>query len=240
MIKTDLNHHQVVSATEWLEARKQLLLQEKEFTRLRDQLSRQRRELPWVKVEKNYVFEGPEGKRTLAELFEGRSQLVVYHFMFGPDWERPCRSCSFWADNFNGIGVHLNHRDVTLVAISRAPSEKLEGFKRRIGWDFKWLSSGNNDFNYDYQVSFTPEVLKGQIEYNYGNWETDSSDMPGVSVFYQDGEGNIYHTYSAYSRGIDILNTAYNYLDLVPKGRDEADQTPHAQAWVRYHDQYDE
>ena len=240
MIKTDLNHHQVVSATEWLEARKQLLLQEKEFTRLRDQLSRQRRELPWVKVEKNYVFEGPEGKRTLAELFEGRSQLVVYHFMFGPDWERPCRSCSFWADNFNGIGVHLNHRDVTLVAISRAPSEKLEGFKRRIGWDFKWLSSGNNDFNYDYQVSFTPEVLKGQIEYNYGNWEADSSDMPGVSVFYQDGEGNIYHTYSAYSRGIDILNTAYNYLDLVPKGRDEADQTPHAQAWVRYHDQYDE
>jgi predicted dithiol-disulfide oxidoreductase (DUF899 family) len=240
MIKTDLNHHKVVSANEWLEARKQLLIQEKEFTRLRDQLSRQRRELPWVKVEKNYVFEGPEGKRTLAELFEGRSQLVVYHFMFAPDWEEGCPSCSFWADNFNGIGVHLNHRDVTLVAISRAPSEKLEAFKRRMGWNFKWLSSGNNDFNYDYQVSFTPEVLKGQIEYNYGNWEADSSDMPGVSVFYQDGEGNIYHTYSAYSRGIDILNTAYNYLDLVPKGRDEADQTPHAQAWVRYHDQYDE
>jgi predicted dithiol-disulfide oxidoreductase (DUF899 family) len=240
MIKTDLSKHKVVSANEWLEVRKQFLIQEKEFTRLRDQLSRQRRELPWVKVEKNYLFEGPDGKTTLAELFEGRSQLVVYHFMFAPDWEEGCPSCSFWADNFNGIGVHLNHRDVTLVAISRAPSEKIEGFKRRMGWNFKWLSSGNNDFNYDYQVSFTPEALKGQVEYNYEKWDTDSPDLPGVSVFYKDGDGNIYHTYSAYSRGIDMLNTAYHYLDLVPKGRDEADQTPHAQAWVRYHDKYDQ
>ena len=239
MIKTDPNNHQVVSANEWLAARKQLLIQEKEFTRLRDQLSRQRRELPWVKVEKNYVFEGPGGKTTLAELFEGRSQLVVYHFLFAPDWEQPCRSCSFWADNFNGIGVHLNHRDVTLVAISRAPWEKLEAFKRRMGWNFKWLSSGNNDFNYDYQVSFTPEALKGQIEYNYGTWEPDSSDLPGVSVFYQGEDGNIYHTYSAYARGIDILNTAYHYLDLVPKGRDEAG-LEFSMAWVLFPDQYDE
>jgi len=239
MITTDLKNHKVVSANEWLEARKQFLIQEKEFTRIRDQLSRQRRELPWVKVEKNYVFEGPDGKTTLADLFEGRSQLVVYHFMYAPDWERPCRSCSFWADNFNGIGVHLNHRDVTMVAISRAPSEKLEAFKRRMGWNFKWLSSGNNDFNHDYHVSFTPEELKGQLDYNYEKWEPDSSDLPGVSVFYKDRDGNIYHSYSAYARGIDILNTAYNYLDLVPKGRDEAG-LDFSMAWVRFHDNYEE
>ena len=238
MTKIDLNNHKVVSPTEWLEARKQFLIQEKEFTRLRDQLSQQRRELPWVKVEKNYVFAGPTGKTTLAELFEGRSQLVVYHFMFAPN-DRPCRSCSFWADNFNGLSVHLNHRDVTLVAISRAPAEELEAFKQRMGWNFKWLSSGHNDFNYDYQVSFTPEALKGQVEYNYGKWETDSPDLPGVSVFYKDGDGNIYHTYSAYARGIDMLNTAYHYLDLVPKGRDEA-ELEWSMAWVRFHDQYDE
>jgi predicted dithiol-disulfide oxidoreductase (DUF899 family) len=240
MTKTDLNDHKVVSLNEWLEARKQLLSQEKEFTRLRDQLSRQRRELPWVKVEKNYVFEGPDGKTTLAELFEGRSQLVVYHFMFAPDGKPPCRSCSFWADSFNAIGVHLNHRDVTMVAISRAPSEKLEAFKRRMGWNFNWVSSENNDFNYDYHVSFTPEALKGQVEYNYAKRKiVDTADMPGVSVFYKDGNGNIYHTYSAYARGIDILNTTYSYLDLVPKGRDE-DELEFSMAWVRYHDKYDE
>jgi len=238
MTKTDLNNHKVVSLSEWLEARKQFLTQEKEFTRLRDQLSRQRRELPWVKVEKNYVFKEPDRKTTLAELFEGRSQLVVYHFMFAPDEEGPCRSCSFWADSFNAIAIHLNHRDVTMVAISRAPSEKLEAFKRRMGWDFKWVSSGNNDFNYDYHVSFTPEALKDQVEYNYAKQQTDSTDLPGVSVFYKDGNGNIYHTYSVYARGIDILNTAYNYLDLVPNGRDE-DELEFSMAWVRYHDQYE-
>jgi predicted dithiol-disulfide oxidoreductase (DUF899 family) len=247
MAKTDLNQHKVVSPDEWLEARKQFLIKEKEFTRLRDQLSQQRRELPWVKVEKNYVFEGPDGKTTLAELFEGRSQLVVYHFMFAPDWEEACRSCSFWADNFNGIVVHLNHRDVTLVGISRAPREKLEAFRGRMGWGFKWFSSGNNDFNYDYHVSFRPEELKGKAEYNYakladfaqryGMRETELSDLPGVSVFYKDKDGNIYHTYSFYERGIDILNTAYNYLDLVPKGRDEA-ELEWPMAWVRYHDEY--
>jgi predicted dithiol-disulfide oxidoreductase (DUF899 family) len=247
MAKTALNKHKVVSQNDWLDARKQLLTQEKEFTRLRDQLSRQRRELPWVKVEKDYVFEGPSGKITLAELFEGRSQLVVYHFMFAPDWEEGCPSCSFWADNFNAIGIHLNHRDVTLIAISRAPSEKLEAFKRRMGWNFNWASSANNDFNYDYHVSFTPEELKGEVEYNYAKhvqsyWtgsETGSPDLPGVSVFYKDKGGNIYHTYSTYNRGIDILNTAYNYLDLVPKGRDEA-ELDWSMAWLRYHDKYDE
>ena len=249
MTKTELKNHKIVSANEWLEARKQLLIQEKEFSRLRDQLSQKRRELPWAKVEKNYVFDGPDGKTTLAELFEGRSQAVVYHFMFAPDWERPCRSCSFWTDSFNAVVTHLNHRDVTFVAISRAPSEKLEAFKRRMGWNFKWLSSGNNEFNYDYRVSFTPEALKGGAEYNYGKLadfaqqndlsETDVSDLPGVSVFYKDAGGSIYHTYSAYGRGIDILNTAYNYLDLVPKGRDEA-ELEWPMAWVRFHDEYNE
>jgi predicted dithiol-disulfide oxidoreductase (DUF899 family) len=229
--------HKVVSQEEWLEARKQFLIQEKEFTRLRDQLSRQRRELPWVKVEKNHVFDGPGGKATLAELFEGRSQLVVYHFMFAPDWEEGCPSCSFWADSFNGVGVHLNHRDVTLVAISRAPWEKLEAFKRRMGWNFKWLSSGNHEFNYDYHVSFTPEALKGQVEYNYAKRETETSDWPGVSVFYKDGDGSVFHTYSCYSRGIDILNVAYHYLDLVPKGRNEAG-LEFSMSWLNYHDKY--
>jgi predicted dithiol-disulfide oxidoreductase (DUF899 family) len=235
---TDLSNHKVVSLDKWLDARKQLLIQEKEFTRLRDQLSRQRRELPWVKVEKNYVFDGPGGKTTLAELFEGRRQLVVYHFMFAPEEKEGCRACSFWADNFNAIAIHLNHRDVSLVAASRAPWEKLEAFKRRMGWTFKWVSSGNNDFNYDYHVSFTPEALKGQVEYNYAKQEAESPDMPGVSVFYKDEGGNIYHTYSAYARGIDILNTAYNYLDLVPKGRDEA-ELEWPMDWVRFHDKYD-
>jgi predicted dithiol-disulfide oxidoreductase (DUF899 family) len=259
MSNTDVNNHKVVSSNEWLEARKQLLREEKEFTRLRDQLSRQRRELPWVKVEKNYVFDGVDGKKTLAGLFEGKSQLVIYHFMFGPAWERPCRACSFWADSFNGIGVHLKQRDVTMIAISRAPSEKLEAFKRRMGWTFKWYSSANNDFNYDYRVSFSPEALDTQtaidhdaklpplnrpptaveVDYNYGKLETETSDLPGVSVFYQDGKGNIYHTYSAYARGIDILNATYHYLDLVPKGRDE-DELPWPMAWVRFHDNYDQ
>jgi predicted dithiol-disulfide oxidoreductase (DUF899 family) len=239
MVKRGLDTHKTVTQGEWLEARKHLLTQEKEFTRLRDRLSQQRRELPWVKVEKNYVFEGPRGKETLADLFEGRSQLVVYHFMFAPDWEEGCRSCSFWADGFNAIDLHLNQRDVTLVAISRGPIEKLEAFKRRMGWNFKWLSSGNNDFNYDYQVSFTPEALENEVEYNYGKQKTDTSDLPGVSVFYQDSKGNLFHTYSAYSRGIDILNPAYNYLDLVPKGRDEA-ELEWPMAWLGYHDQYED
>jgi predicted dithiol-disulfide oxidoreductase (DUF899 family) len=234
----NLDSHKIVSQEEWLEARKRLLTQEKESTRLRDRLSQQRRELPWVRVEKNYVFDGVPGKETLADLFEGRSQLVVYHFMFAPDWKEGCRSCSFWADGFNAIGVHVIHRDVTMVAISRAPIEKLEAFKRRMGWTFKWVSSGDNDFNYDYQVSFTPQELENEVEYNYTQQKTETPDLPGVSVFYRDSNGDIFHTYSAYSRGIDILNPAYNYLDLVPKGRDEA-ELEWPMAWLRYHDQYE-
>jgi predicted dithiol-disulfide oxidoreductase (DUF899 family) len=232
--------HKVVSREEWLVTRKALLAKEKEFTRLRDQLSQQRRELPWVKVEKKYIFDGPNGKETLAELFAGRSQLLVYHFMFDPTWNEGCKSCSFWADNYNGIIVHLNHRDVTMVTISRAPLEKLDAYKKRMGWSFKWVSSFGNDFNRDYHVSFTPEEQeKGEVYYNYKMGRPFSPEGPGVSVFYKDGDGNIFHTYSCYARGLDMLNGAYHSLDLVPKGRDEAGLSS-PQAWVRRHDQYDD
>ena len=233
-----MTDHQVVTPEEWVEARKHLLAKEKEFTRLRDQLSQARRDLPWARVTKQYAFEGPEGKQTLAQLFAGRSQLIVYHFMFGPDWEAGCKSCSFWADNFNGIVPHLNQRDVTFVAISRAPLPKLQAFATRLRWSFKWLSSYGSDFNYDYDVSFTPEDLAGgSAIYNYAANRMSMPELPGISVFYKDPDGNVYHTYSCYARGLDMLNTAYHYLDLVPKGRDEAG-LPHAMAWVRLRDQY--
>ena len=233
-----MTDHQVVTPEEWGEARKQLLAKEKEFTRLRDQLSHARRDLPWVRVTKQYVFDGPGGKQTLGQLFNGHSQLVVYHFMFAPDWEDGCRGCSFWADNFNGIVPHLNQRDVTFVAISRAPLAKLQAFAKRLGWNFKWLSSAGNDFNYDYNVSFTPESLAGgSAIYNYAANKMNMPELPGISVFFKDADGNVFHTYSCYARGLDMLNTAYHYLDLVPKGRDEAG-LPHAMAWVRLRDQY--
>jgi predicted dithiol-disulfide oxidoreductase (DUF899 family) len=232
-----MTNHPVVSHEKWLSERTKFLAKEKEFTRLRDDLSRQRRELPWEKVEKRYLFDGPGGKETLSDLFEKRSQLVVYHFMFTPEWDEGCKSCSFWADNFNDIIVHLNHRDVTFVAVSRAPLAKLEAFKKRMGWSFKWVSSSQNDFNYDYGVSFTPEQLqKGTANYNYSTNNPGFPDREGTSVFYKDQNGALFHTYSAYARGIDMVNAAYHYLDLVPKGRDE---DPGAtQSWVRYHDQY--
>lgn len=230
--------HPVVSNKQWLKARTALLAKEKQFTRLRDKLSRQRRELPWERVEKKYVFDGPGGKESLADLFENRSQLVVYHFMFNPASDEGCKHCSFWADNFNGIVAHLNHRDVTFVAISRAPLAKIEQFKKRMGWHFKWLSSSQNDFNYDYQASFTPEAIRsGTVFYNYAKQKMNMSDREGVSVFHKDASGAIFHTYSAYARGIDMLNTAYHYLDLVPKGRDEGDSP---QSWVRFHDRYED
>ena len=233
-------NHDVVSHEAWLAARKALLLEEKEFTRLRDQLSQRRRDLPWVRVDKQYVFEGPDGKESLAELFGGRSQLVVYHFMFGPDWEAPCKSCSFWADNFERNVVHLAHRDVTLIAVSRAPLQRLEAFKRRMGWTFKWVSSAGGDFNYDYQVSFTADDLaKGEAYYNYAMQKNTVSELPGISVFYKDAGGTVFHTYSCYARGLDMMNAAYHYLDLVPKGRDEADQRPYPMAWLRYRDSYE-
>ncbi|MEO9251768.1 MAG: DUF899 family protein, partial [Gemmatimonadaceae bacterium] len=209
------------------------------FTRLRDDLSRQRRELPWVKVDKPYLFDTANGTQTLADLFEGRSQLFVQHFMFGPNAEAGCVACSFWADNFAGNGVHLNHRDVTFVAVSRAPLAKLNAFKKRMGWGFKWVSSGPSDFNYDYQASFKPDdIANGKAIYNYETKTKVPEDLPGISVFYKDATGTIFHTYSAYARGIDILNTAYNCLDLVPKGRDE-DRLPQSGAWLRHHDRYD-
>jgi len=233
---SNLKQHPVVSHEEWIKARTAFLAKEKEFTRLRDELSQQRRELPWERVEKNYVFDSPKGKRTLAELFENRSQIVVYHFMFNPAADEGCKHCSFWADNFNDNVIHLNHRDVSFVAISRAPLAKIEAFKKRMGWGFQWLSSSQNDFNYDYQASFTPEAIQsGGVFYNYATQTMKMSDREGVSVFYKDASGAIFHTYSAYARGIDMLNTAYHYLDLVPKGRDEGDSP---QSWVRHHDKY--
>jgi predicted dithiol-disulfide oxidoreductase (DUF899 family) len=238
--RTKARKHKIVSRKAWIEARKELLAKEKAFTRQRDKLSRLRRELPWEKVDKPYVFEGPQGKRTVSELFDGKSQLVVYHFMFAPDWNEGCPHCSFWADNFDGIVVHLKHRDVAFVAISRAPVAKLEAFRKRMGWRFPWFSSGNTDFNFDYDVSFRPEKLaKGPAPYNYGTQATEMSDREGVSVFCKDADGSVFHTYSSYSRGIDMLNTAYHYLDLAPKGRDE-DGLDFTQSWVRYHDRYED
>ena len=232
-----MDKHRIVSHEDWIAARKDFLAKEKEFTRLRDQLSAQRREMPWERVDKNYVFDAPDGKVTLAELFAGKSQLVVYHFMFDPSWEAGCKSCSFWADNYNPIIVHLNHRDANLVAISRAPLAKLEAYRKRMKWSFKWVSSSGNDFNYDYQVSArSEEVAKGERYYNYRVGKM-TGEMPGISVFHKDPDGNIFHTYSTYERGLDMLNGAYHILDLLPKGRDE-EGLQFTQSWVRRHDEY--
>ncbi len=234
-----MENHKIVSHDVWIEARQRFLTKEKEFTRLRDQLSQQRRDLPWERVDKNYIFDGPNGNETLAELFAGKRQLIVYHFMFGPDWEAGCPSCSLFADNFNGIVVHLNQRDVTFVAVSRAPFSKLDAYRKRMGWSFKWVSSAATDFNRDYHVSFAPEDLaNGEAYYNYTKQKLWGSEMPGASVFYKDPSGKVFHTYSTYGRGLDMLMLNYHFLDLVPKGRDEADVKPHPQAWVRRHDEY--
>jgi predicted dithiol-disulfide oxidoreductase (DUF899 family) len=229
------NSHPILSRNEWLAARRELLQKEKQFTVLRDQLSEERRRLPWVEIKEPYVFQGPNGPETLAQLFEGKSQLIVYHFMFAPEAQAGCKSCSFWADSFNGIVAHLKQRDTTFSAISRAPLPKLQAMAKRLDWSFKWVSSEGNHFNRDYGVFFAPEVLAtGTIPYNFGSHPAYGPDMPGVSVFLKDGD-RIFHTYSAYARGIDLLNTAYNYLDLTPKGRDEGDRP---MSWVKYRDQY--
>jgi predicted dithiol-disulfide oxidoreductase (DUF899 family) len=233
-----MSEHAVVSREDWLTARKAHLAREKEFTRLRDRLSADRRALPWAKVDKTYVFDGPHGKVTLGELFNGRRQLIVYHFMFGPGWEEGCPSCSFLADHIDGAAVHLAQRDVTLLAVSRAPLSHLEAFKERMGWRFPWVSSQGTDFNFDFNVSFTKaEMAKGAVDYNFDRREFPSEEGPGVSVFYKDEHGQIFHTYSAYARGLDLLVGAYNYLDLAPRGRDE-DALPYTMAWVRHHDRY--
>ncbi|HEY1212803.1 MAG TPA: thioredoxin family protein [Bryobacteraceae bacterium] len=232
--------HEVVSQEAWIQARKALLAKEKEATRQRDELSRQRRELPWVKIQKSYLFDGPNGKESLAELFDGRSQLLVYHFMFGPGWGEGCKSCSFLADHLDGMLVHLAQRDVTLAVVSRAPLPEIQAFKKRMGWGFKWVSSYGNDFNFDYHVSFTKdEMAKGEVFYNYEMRQFPSEEAPGASVFYRDKSGDIFHTYSAYARGCDILLGAYNFLDLTPKGRDE-DAFAFPMSWIHYHDRYND
>ena len=230
--------HRIVSREEWIEARKAHMVHEKEFTRARDRLSEERRALPWVAVDKAYVFEGPGGRKTLADLFGGRSQLVVQHFMFAPDWNEGCKSCSFWADQFDHMAPHLAARDTTLVAISRAPLQKLEAFKARMGWTFDWFSSANTDFNYDYAVSFRPDEIKsGAKVYNFGTSGFGVEEAPGISVFYRDETGSIFHTYSCFARGLDMMNAAYHYLDLTPLGRHE-EGLSYPMAWLRLRDQY--
>jgi predicted dithiol-disulfide oxidoreductase (DUF899 family) len=230
--------HMTATRDKWLEARLDLLAAEKDLTRRSDEVARLRRQLPWVRMEKNYVFEGPDGPVALADLFDGRSQLIVQQFMLAPGWEQACKSCSFMADHTDGMTVHLAHRDVTMVAISRAPFAEIERFRRRMGWQFKWVSSYGTDFNYDFGVSFTPdEVAKGPLDYNYGKWPLSGEEWPGISVFYKDEAGEIFHTYSTYGRGVEAMMGTYRMLDLAPKGRDE--QAGRNMAWVRHHDRYE-
>ena len=232
--------HTIATRDAWLEARRDLLAAEKDLTRRSDQVAQLRRQLPWVRLDKEYSFEGPDGRQRLADLFDGRSQLLVQHFMFTPgeEDEEVCASCSFMADHTDGMTVHLAHRDVTFVAISRAPFAEIERFRRRMGWQFRWLSSHGNSFNYDFRVSFTPEeVAKGELPYNYGTWPHAFEEWPGVSVFWQDDAGEVFHTYSTYGRGVEVMMGTYRLLDLTPKGRDERD-TFYKMEWVRHHDRY--
>jgi predicted dithiol-disulfide oxidoreductase (DUF899 family) len=230
--------HEIVDRPAWLRRRLQLLDREKAFMRAKDDLARERRSLPWVRLDKEYVFQGPNGPLSLADSFGARSQLLVYHLMFAPDWEAACKSCSFWADHFDACLPHLSQRDAAFVAISRAPLAKLQAYARRLGWKFEWLSSGETDFNYDFGVSFRPEDLTaGRATYNYAPADSDESDSPGFSVFYKDPDGAIFHTYSTYGRGIELANGTYQLLDLLPKGRDE-DHLQFTMSWVRRHDEY--
>jgi predicted dithiol-disulfide oxidoreductase (DUF899 family) len=231
-------HNQVVSRDEWLAARKQHLVREKELTRLRDQLSAERRALPWVKVEKSYVFDGPDGRLSLADLFAGRSQLIVKHFMLGPDWQEGCVGCSFEVDHVGGALVHLEHHDVSYVLVSRAPLPKIEAFKQRMGWRFKWVSSYGSDFNYDFHVSFKEdEIARGKAYYNYEVRQIGIDELSGRSVFYKDTAGDIFHTYSSYGRGGESFLGTYSYIDITPKGRDEI-INGNLTDWVRHHDRY--
>jgi predicted dithiol-disulfide oxidoreductase (DUF899 family) len=231
--------NRVISHEEWLKARLALLDAEKELSHQRDALTHRRMAMPWERVEKPYRFKGPNGNLSLGDLFEGRSQLIVYHFMFAPDWDEGCKSCSFMADSFNCIPIHLNHRDVTFTAVSRAPFAKIEAYKKRMGWSFPWVSSYGSDFNFDYHVTFTPEeIAAGKGYYNYGTWPIGASDEVGISVFARNESGQVFHTYSSYGRGTEWLNGAYHYLDLVPKGRDE-DSFDFSMEWLRRHDQYE-
>jgi predicted dithiol-disulfide oxidoreductase (DUF899 family) len=230
-----MNMPKIVSQSEWLVARKELLKKEKAFNQERDALSAERRKLPMVKVDKAYTFEEPGGHATLRDLFSGRTQLIVYHFMFDPSWDEACKSCSLLADTFDGASVHLPARDISFVAISRAPVAKIEAFKKRMGWSFRWLSSTNTDFNYDYKVSFRPED-QDKGGYNYANERFPMSEAPGASVFLRNGD-DVFHTYSTYARGLDILIGTYNYVDLAPLGRNEGN-LKYGMEWVRHHDKY--
>jgi predicted dithiol-disulfide oxidoreductase (DUF899 family) len=237
--KVNPENRRVVSRAEWLAERQTLLAREKQLTRLHDQIARERRALGWVRVDKNYVFDAPEGRRTLAALFEGRRQLLLQHFMFAPGWEQGCPSCSFMADHTDGMNVHLAHRGVTLVAVSRAPLADIERFRKRMGWQFKWVSSHGSDFNYDFGVSFTPEdVAKGALYYNYGTWPHAYEEWPGISVFFKDDASNVFHTYSSYGRGVEVMMGTYDMLDLTPEGRNEKD-VEYKMEWVRHHDRYE-
>ncbi len=226
--------HRIVSHAEWMKAAQAHLAREKEFTRLRDQLAQARRELPWEKVDKSYVFDAPEGKVTLGDLFAGKSQLIVQHFMFGPDWNEGCPSCSFWTDNFNGIDVHLAQRDTAFVLVSRAPINKLEAYRKRMGWSVRWVSSLGNDFNFDFGVSFKPDEQGDR--YNLETMKPYGQETPGLSAFRKDDDGAVYRTYSTYARGLDVLNGTYHLLDMTSKGRDE--NPDHPMSWVRRHDRY--
>jgi predicted dithiol-disulfide oxidoreductase (DUF899 family) len=230
--------HEIVSSEDWITARKALLQTEKEFTHMRERLAEERRGLPWEKVEKQYVFDGSNGKETLADLFADKSQLVIYQFMFAPEWNEGCPHCSFWADHYDAMLPHLKQRDVSFVVVSRAPLEKIERFQKRMGWHFKWVSSGDTDYNYDFQASFRQEDIdRKTVFYNYQMGNMPMTDREGISVFYKDERGAIFHTYSTYARGIDPVNPTYQFLDLVPKGRDE-NNAKNPQYWVRHHDRY--
>jgi len=231
--------HRVVSEDRWIAERQQLLAHEKELTRLRDQVARERRALAWVRVSKDYAFDAREGRRTLADLFEGRRQLLVQHFMLGPGWEQGCPSCSFMADHLDGMNVHLAHRDVTLLVVSRAPLAEVERFRARMGWQFRWVSSHDGDFNHDFHVSFTPEErARGEVYYNFRVQPFAPEEMPGISVFYKNDACEIFHTYSTYGRGVEAMMGTYDLLDLVPKGRDEHN-ADYPMDWVRHHDRYE-
>jgi predicted dithiol-disulfide oxidoreductase (DUF899 family) len=236
---TATTNHPVVPADRWVAERKALLAREKELVRLRDEIARARRALPWERVEKRYVFDASDGRRSLADLFQGRRQLLVQHFMFGPRWEHGCPSCSYMADHTDGMTVHLEHRDVSFVAVSRAPLADIERFKARMGWKFRWVSSSANDFNRDFHVSFDPQDrVDGSVYYNYGMTRFPNTEAPGVSVFYRDDTGEVFHTYSTFGRGVEVMMGTYNMLDLVPKGRAERD-VPNKMEWVRHHDRYE-
>ena len=236
-----MHNHDIVAGEQWIEARRNLLKKEKEFSKLRDELTAARQDMPWEQVTKEYVFDTSGGQKTLAELFDGKSQLITYHFMFDPDWDEGCKSCSFIADHFDPSVMHLKHRDVALVVVSRASLEKLHAFQDRMGWDFLWVSSLNNEFNWDYNVSFTQEQIeKGEMHYNYRVGRAfPVAEAPGISVFFKDDTGQIFHTYSSFARGLETFITAYDLLDIVPKGRDES-KLKYGMEWVRHHDRYED